>query len=467
MNNNIYKSIFTIFFLTITILSYAQPYSVGIIIKNQPDNPIILGAVKGDNFIAIDTAFAIKELVRFELPKSADVGMYRIIMGQTPYAKVMNEDPQQLDFIFSNEDIVLETNFKSPETETLVIQSEENEIWFDFIKKEQFIKQDLNEREKEVNYYWAKDDTDNAIKSATEYNQLQIEYDLFITETAKKHEGRYATKLINTFREPLLDGYLTETQRKELFQKEYFKALDFTDETLINSQVYTNNVFKYLISYNNKGFTTKQREQQYIKALEIILANTNKNEKVYEFVLKYLVHGFEVLELENVITYIAENYSGTTCQTDEYTTLERKLEEQKMRLGTNVADFTVNDIYGDPVTFKEVLKDKNIILFWASWCPHCTELLTKLKPWLQQTENSNVEIFAISLDTSKAAWKKKVSELGIESWYNLSDFQKWDSKVAIDYNVFATPTIFVIDKNLKIIGKAESFYELKKLQTFR
>jgi peroxiredoxin len=463
MHNNINKSIFTIFFLAIAIIIFAQPNSVGIIIKNQPDNPIILGAVKGDNFIAIDTAFAEKELVRFELPKGANVGIYRINMGQTSYAKVMNEAPQQLDFIFNNEDIVLETDFKSPETNTKVIQSEENGIWFNFIKKEKFIKQDLNEREKEVNYYWAKDDTDNAIKSATEYNQLQLEYDLFVTSTAKQYEGQFAAKLISTFREPLLDGYLTESQRKELFQKEYFKALDFTDEALMNSQVYTNNVFKYLTSYNKKGLTKEQREQEYIKAVDIILANTSKNEKVYEFVLKYIVHGFEVLKMDNVITYIAENYSGTTCQTDEYTTLERKLEEQKMRIGTSVADFTINNINGDPVTFSKVLKDENIILFWASWCPHCTQLLTQLKPWLKQTKNSNIEIFAISLDTSEEAWKKKISELGIESWHNLSDFQEWDSKVAIDYNVFATPTLFIIDKNLKIIGKAESFNELKNM----
>ena len=463
MLNFFHKYIFAITLLFIAMVNFAQPHSIGIIIKNQPDNQIVFGALKGDDFIAIDTAFAEKELVRFELPKGANVGMYRIIMGQTSYAKVMNEAPQQLDFIFNNEDIVLETDFKSPETNTKVIQSEENGIWFNFIKKEKFIKQDLNEREKEVNYYWAKDDTDNAIKSATEYNQLQLEYDLFVTSTAKQYEGRFAAKLISNFREPLLDGYLTESQRKELFQKDFFKALDFTDEALMNSQVYTDNVFNYLISYNDIGITSKQREQEYIKAVDIILTNTNKNEKVYEFVLKYLVHGFEVLQLENVIEYIAENYSGTTCQTDEYTTLERKLEEQKMRPGTSVADFTVNDLNGNPVTFSEVLKNKNIILFWASWCPHCTQLLNQLKPWLKQSKNSNIEIFAISLDTSEEAWKKKISELGIESWYNLSDFQEWDSKVAIDYNVFATPTLFIIDKNLKIIGKAESFNELKNM----
>ncbi len=155
MRNNIYKSIFTIFFLTIVIIIFAQPHSIGIIIKNQPDNPIVFGVVKGDNFIAIDTAFAEKELVRFELSKDANVGMYRIIMGQTSYAKVMNEAPQQLDFIFNKEDIVLETDFKLPETKTKVIQSVENEIWFEFKAKEHFLKDRLRELESEVNCYYS------------------------------------------------------------------------------------------------------------------------------------------------------------------------------------------------------------------------------------------------------------------------------------------------------------------------
>ncbi len=290
-----------------------------------------------------------------------------------------------------------------------------------------------------------------------------MEYDLFVTRTAKKNGERFAAKLINTFREPLLDGYLTKEQRKELFQREYFKNLDFTDEALINSQAYTNNIFKYLISYNRKDLTQEEREKEYIKAVDIIIANTNKNKTVYEFILNYIVHGFEVLKLEKVIDYIAENYSGTTCQTDEYTTLERKLEEQKMKPGTSVTNFILDDINGDQVTFTEVLKDINIVLFWASWCPHCDELLNRLKPWHQQPKYSGIEIFAISLDSEKEAWKKKVFDAGIKSWYNLCDFQEWDGKAAMDYNVFATPTIFVIDKNLKIIGKAKSFNELKSL----
>lgn len=459
------KYVLIILLVLSVIQCFSQSHKIGIIVKNQPNIPIFIGAVKGDNFTAKDSAFAKNGLVRFTFPKGSGTGIYRIILGQTTYAKVMSEAPQQLDFIFNNEDIALKTDFKLPFDSLKIIQSEENKVWFSFLKKNKKLKQHLSELEKEVNYYWSKNDSEDAIKKANDYNQLQIESDLFITQTAKANEGLYAARLIKTFREPIFDGFLTELQRKELFKKEYFKTVDFTDETLINSQAYTDKVFNYLVSYNQKGFTQDQRELEYIKAVDVILGNTNtnKNEKVYEFILNYLVHGFEVLKLDNVLNYIAENYSGTTCQTDEFTTLERKLEEKKMKVGTRVADFTLNNINGDPVTFSKALKYRNLILFWASWCPHCTALIPQLKEWQKQTKNSNVEMFAISLDTSKEEWEKKVFEFGIDSWHNLSDLKEWNGKVAIDYNVFATPTLFVIDKNLRIIGKAESFYELEKL----
>jgi len=38
--------------------------------------------------------------------------MYRLILGKTTYAKVMDEPPQQLDFIYNNEDLIFETDFE-------------------------------------------------------------------------------------------------------------------------------------------------------------------------------------------------------------------------------------------------------------------------------------------------------------------------------------------------------------------
>ena len=237
----------------------------------------------------------------------------------------------------------------------------------------------------------------------------------------------------------------------------------------MSSSVYTDKVFKYLMSYAQRGLTREQQEQEFMIAVDEIVKSIHGvtsshpvNNQVYEYILDYLVRGFEKLNLDNLIAYIAENYSGTTCQTDELTTLERKLGAQNMKMGTIVQDFTLNDINGDTVTLSDIVKEKNLILFWASWCPHCEEMLPQIKQWQKQVENPKLEIISISLDTSETAWKNKVFEKGIESWYNLSDLKEWEGKVAIDYNVYATPTLFLVDSELKILAKPVTFGELIK-----
>jgi hypothetical protein len=107
----------------------------------------------------------------------------------------------------------------------------------------------------------------------------------------------------------LLDGFLTPEERKTSYKKEFFRTLDFTDASLINTSVYTDHIFNYLVSYNNPMFTQKQRETEYIKALDIIVPNIRQNDEVYRFIMGYMVHGFKVLQMENVIGYISKRYN--------------------------------------------------------------------------------------------------------------------------------------------------------------
>lgn len=451
-------------------IAIAQPFELQITLKNQPESFILSGKIKGDKFIFSDTLFAENQNTTFSyiFPANATTGMYRLILGQTTYAKVMNEPPQQLDFIFNNENITLETDFKTPEDSLKIIKSLENQVWFEFLKSENTIRENLELAEMELDYYRpgansekvAEQKNDSVKNRITLFNQLQKQRDSLILETNEKHPDLFATRLINMYREPFLDGKLTKSERTLKFQHEYFTVLDFSDVTLMNSPVYTKKVFNYLMSYAQRGLTRQQQEQEFKKAVDVILTNTKHNEKVYEFILDYLVSGFEKLQLDNLIIYIAENYAGTTCQTDEVTTLERKLLQQKMKPGTTVPDFTLTDINDDSVTLSDFLKSQNLILFWASWCPHCLEILPELKYYLESEEIAGFEVFAVSLDTSKTEWTNKVFDLGLENWLNLSDLEEWDGAVTTGYNVYATPTFFIIDKNRKIITKPATLKEL-------
>jgi hypothetical protein len=63
------------------------------------------------------------------------------------------------------------------------------------------------------------------------------------------------------------------------------------------------------VIYNQYDFTQKQREAEYIKALDIIVPNIRQNEQVYSFLMGYLAHGFNVLQMKNVISYMSKKYN--------------------------------------------------------------------------------------------------------------------------------------------------------------
>lgn len=310
--------IFILCFLE-TVL-YAQPFTLDIQIKNQPGNHLILGKVIGDNFEPLDTLllhFSKNPLTQndkigtYTFPTNFQAGMYRLILGQTTYAKIMNEPAQQLDFIYNNEHIMLETDFNTPKESLLVILSEENRVWHEFILKEEKLTHNIKEVELEMEYFRKKAGGDSIsekmfLTRVANYNMLQKRRERLNDEMVRNYPKLLAKKMIKMYREPFLDGTLTQEQRKEIFQKNFFDSFNFSDERLINTTVYTDRIFYFMTSYKQPGLTKEQLENEYIKAMDAIQPHLNKNMKVREFIIDYLLYGFEVLKMEKVIDYIAE-----------------------------------------------------------------------------------------------------------------------------------------------------------------
>lgn len=341
----------TVAFLTILFTSFclsglAQSFTLEVDIKNQPDNPVVIGTIHGDTFVPIDTlklqvvvgsrpgqASDRLKKVRWQFPLNTLPGMYRLVFGQTVYARVMNEAPQQIDFIFNNENIIFEIDFRAPQDSLLVVLSEENRIWFGFLREDKKFREQLDMTEKELNFYQEKLTTAKAspepilesdmqrfvletAQKANAFNQLQIERERFISATESRHQGLFASRLIGLFRKPLRDGSLSQQQRKETYQQEYFHHIDFTDESLIRTPVLTDKIFDYLASYNHPSFTNEQREQIYIVAVTNLMSHieptTGENQianPVYEFVINYIINGFKGLRMNKVLAFIADNYA--------------------------------------------------------------------------------------------------------------------------------------------------------------
>jgi hypothetical protein len=286
----------------------AQQKTLNLILSEQPQAKIILGRIKGDNFIKIDSTIVNNGYAKLNFPGISAPGMYRVILGQTTYARVMKEAPQQFDFIYNKDDIALKTNFNSPTDRMEVIRSEENKVWFTVLKDHSVFEEQFNKLQDKVDEFWSKKDTSNALDAANNFNTLQMEWDLELAQNIQQNQGLLVSKFLRFKRLPILDGFLSAEERKEALKEEFFTNVDFNDPVLINSSAYTDKVFNYLVLFNQPSFTKEQRTMAYIKAVDLVMPKINQNEEVFSFLRAYLLHGFRLLQMDEVIAHIDKNY---------------------------------------------------------------------------------------------------------------------------------------------------------------
>ena len=444
-----------IVFLSI-ILSYqiwAQEYKIKINISRLSSDKVYLASVYGDKLKIIDSTKASDGSFVFELSDQHQPGIYKLTFSK-PAA---NQPSPELDIIFNKENISVSSDYYYLYDSLVVNNSLENRIYYDFLKKENEFQKKLELLHPLVIHFPKDDKLYNDLTD--KYNKLQNERKRLVEQVINKNPNTYAARIINMYKSPFLDAYVTEGERINAFRLHYFDELDMSDELLLNSSVYKDKIIQYLKLFRNSKLLPAQQEEEFIKAVDIIMSKTNENSKVYDFAINYLVHGFELFKMEKVLNHIAENYLEKGCETDNKTLMQKRLAAyQKMAVGKQAPDIEINDINNNRIKLSEIDNPYTLVLFWANWCPHCNQLLPDLKKWYNNENSINLEILAFSLDTVLVKWEEAVLQSDYD-WINCSELKGWDSEVAHDYNIYATPTMFLLDRNRTILSKPLTFRE--------
>lgn len=110
-----------------------------------------------------------------------------------------------------------------------------------------------------------------------------------------------------------------------------------------------------------------------------------------------------------------------------------------------------------------------LVQFWASWCLPCRQFSDE---WINVYEKyrkekfqngKGFEIYSVSLDKKKRAWKKAIKDDGIPWKANTLDNKGWDSDYAFIYGVNSLPADFLLDGDGNIIAKDVTPYQLDAL----
>ncbi|MEJ2879805.1 TlpA family protein disulfide reductase [Pedobacter sp. GR22-6] len=132
-----------------------------------------------------------------------------------------------------------------------------------------------------------------------------------------------------------------------------------------------------------------------------------------------------------------------------------------MKNGSKIPQIVYDDPQGNKVDIKSYAGKYVLVDFWASWCGPCRKAIPEIKELYSAYKDKGFEVLSVSVDTDKAAWRKAMEEEQMP-WTQVLSPDK--NKTLADFMIIGIPTLYLIDREGKIVEKYTGFSPKTKSQ---
>ncbi|MCF0059039.1 TlpA family protein disulfide reductase [Dyadobacter sp. CY356] len=433
------------FVLSLATHSFGQGYHIEATLKGLKDSSCVLGhwSYSNKQFVAKDTA-------------KADGNGHMVFDGKTNlpgglYLLLLPGNQKWLEFVYSGK----ETNF-SMVTDTAdfvgameVKGSKENQLFYAYQKE-------LKSRVKEIEVLNKTQSADASVKM----KQAQDEFKNYREKFIKDNADTFTAKLLKMSSDPevpaapkLANGKTDSLWVFNYYKAHYWDQVDFSDERILRTPFLESKLDRYI-----KNLVV-QTPDSLIKDTDWLVAKASANKEVKSYVVFYIINQYEnpkTVGTEALWVHMANKYylSGEMgVSEDTKKRIGEKVNTLKYLLvNKTFPALTVTDPAGKKVDLQTVNANYTILFFYAATCGHCKEASPVLKKFYDKNKADGVKVIAIDTEHNQEEWKSFVSTYHLDEMIN-----GFDPLNQIDFNrkfdVVTTPTIYVLDKNKKIIAR--------------
>jgi thiol-disulfide isomerase/thioredoxin len=226
---------------------------------------------------------------------------------------------------------------------------------------------------------------------------------------------------------------------------------------LINSSFLTNRILDYIF-YINYSDDLNQQQELYKSSIETVLSKI-KSDAYKRDVIQFLIEQFEGSKNLEIIDYLFEEHYNKL----PITLQDKKFKEEKMALfetevGRIAPDFSWQE-NGKNLKLSTLNDAENYVLvFWSTSCSHCLREIPELHTYM--ANKPHMKVIAFALENDAFVWET-YKKTNLSGWHNVLGLKKWENETARTYQINATPTYFILDKNKKIIAKPNEIDDVK------
>jgi thiol-disulfide isomerase/thioredoxin len=461
------KTIFVLLFTALATLLRSQPpatgYRINVNIKGLADSTVFLAYHFGDKQYLKDTVKLDKSgHGTFTGSEKLPEGIYMVVIPGKRYFEVLLSGDQD----FSAECLY------SDYTGTLRFTgSDENNAFVQYQKTWVSMQQNASAVSKRIQNNKANKDSLDILQKLQKAEEDRMK--AYLKQVVNENNGNLLATLVKSlipienpdFTIPA--GVSNPDSVKWLMNYNYnkdhfFDNIDLTDERLLRTPI--------LYARLNTFFTdvVLQAPDSINKEIDKIIKKTEPNHKVFQFVAVYLFNHFRestIMGHDAVMVKLADDIylnGKADWVTKEFKDdLKKQIDLIRPNLiGNKAQNLIMNSYTGQYVALDDIEKDFTILYFWEPDCGHCKEATPKLKTFYDTQKPYSLEVFAVCTTDEKDKWSKYIEENKL-TWINGWDPQR-STHFDYYYNVQSTPTIYILDKNKKIIAKKLPVEELGK-----
>ena len=458
-------SAFLIIFSAFAVFAQDK-YSIKVKLKSGPtDKPVYLANFFGYNqYIKVDSAkLDDKGIYHFHGEEPLKGGVYLIVLSQAKY----------YDFLVSGEetDISIEADTADFVSSVKFKGSQENDILFTYRK---FLNQ-MNDKAAEINNRMENGSPLPPAKKRELMSELATEVSSYMKKTVKDHEGSFAAKVIKANMDveipkeiPLkADGTKDSTFAYRYYKAHFFDNIDFSDPRLLRSPFIQSKLEKY---FKDLVYQVSDSVNQ---SADHVLALAKKDKEVYRYVLWWVTNKYEnseIVGLDGVFVHLAEEYylkDADWLSEEQRKKFEDRVKVLKpLRTGLVMPYLYLYDTLDVAHIVQNGKGRYTIVYFYSPDCSHCKEAAPKLVEYAKGAKARGIEIYNVSVDYELDKMKEFMNK------YHTGDdmINLWDKGrhyyFRENYDVYSTPTTYILDSEKRIIGKRIPIEEFDRFIEF-
>lgn len=444
-----------VFFILIGVLFSSQifaqkAYKIEMQIEGLADTTVLLGNFFGESTYVKDTASVNSQgQFVFEGNRELEEGMYFVVLNKTR----LFDFPVGNDKFFS-----LKTTAPDYAANMQVEGDIDNEVYFDDIK---YNIQRNAEAQPYVKILRDSTSTEEELAGAREVlaginekvlaHQQEIIAEHPQTIIAKVHK---ANKRIDVPEAP--SGADEQDFKYQYFKRHYWDYFDLSDPVMLrlSTPIYKEKYNNYLDKL------VYQHPDSLIKEIDMLVAKAKDDEDTYKYavwtaVIKYQYP--DIMGLDEVYVHLFDKYFATG-EMDFWANaqLKKNLKDRADQLRSSLIGKTAPNLIMlnqnlQQQSLYNIKKDYTVIYFFDPDCGHCKKETPKLVDFYNTTD-FDVEVFAVSADTSMTKMKNYIKDMNM-NWITVNGPRTITPPYHQLYDAATTPTIYVLDRDKKIIAK--------------